>query len=54
MTDHNQARNTEASPERRAEWAEWFFANQYYTFVYIDEFGFNLAAQRNSGGSRIG
>jgi hypothetical protein len=54
ITNHNQARNTENSLASRAEWAEWFLGNQHYPFVYVDEFGFNLATQRNCARSRRG
>jgi transposase len=54
ITNHNQQRNAPENRRARAEWAAWFLQHQRLTFVYVDEFGFNLGAQRHYGRSRSG
>ena len=45
----NQARNSDQTKHERSDYAEWFMANQAKTFVFIDEFGFNLNTIRRLG-----
>jgi transposase len=54
ITNRNQQRNSPENRQARAEWAGWFLQHQDLTFVYVDEFGFNLALQRHYGRSRSG
>ena len=45
-TEQNQMRNDLKTRVMRAEYSEWFLENQNLTFVFIDEFGFNLNTTR--------
>jgi hypothetical protein len=47
LSHQNQVRNAAETLESRCEWASWFPQNQQYNFIYIDEFDFNLATQRD-------
>ena len=48
----NQARNSPETKALRVEYVEWFMANQGKTFIFIDEFGFNLNTIRRMGRAR--
>jgi hypothetical protein len=54
ITDQNQQPNAPENRQARAQWAAWFLEHQHYTFLSIDEFGFNLGLQRHYGRSRSG
>ena len=50
----NQERNSDKTKEMRAEYAQWFMHNQDKSFVFIDEFGFNLNTIRRFGRGKSG
>lgn len=54
VTNHNQQRNCPENLDARADYAQWFLDHQDNTFVYLDEFGFNLSTQRHYGRARTG
>ena len=51
---HPQERNSERIKIMRRDQAEFLLHNQQYTFIFIDEFGFNLSTQRKMGRSKRG
>lgn len=51
---HPQERNSQRVKIMRRDQAEFLLHNQNYTFVFIDEFGFNLSTQRRMGRSKKG
>lgn len=50
----NQKRNFGTTKADRNDYIQWFMLNQHRTFLFIDEFGFNLNTIRKQGRSKIG
>jgi hypothetical protein len=53
-TDQTQERNSPEQKVARRDYTNWFLQNRHMTFVYIDEFGFNLSTQRRHGRAPAG
>ena len=56
LEKHSEARNSEETKAKRAEWVAWTIASQidYHKCIFIDEAGFNLHIKRNFGRSKRG
>jgi hypothetical protein len=54
LTIHSDLRNSPETIRSRQEYAVWFLNNQNCTFVYIDEFGYNLSTIRHYGRAHLG
>jgi transposase len=49
-----QQRNCPETKEKRVEYANWFTRDENRHYIFVDEFGFSIATQRNYGRGRQG
>jgi hypothetical protein len=49
MTTTTQMRNTPQTKQHRQLYSQWVLADQNLTFIYVDEFGFQIGTQRHFG-----